>query len=102
MKFKDFQIDLPNHDCDVTIRFPGGKELVVQVRPSNGDIDYNGSLDIILPDNTVVTNWVGEDMEAAPVGNGCREHERFARQLVMELPGDYELVDILPISERSE
>lgn len=90
--FVEIPVDLPAHDADVVIRFPGGKELLIQARPSNADVNYNGSLDIVLPDDTVVTNWRGDDMESAPEafpGRG-RPHERTAKQLVVELPGDYE------------
>jgi hypothetical protein len=83
------RVFVPTEDHDVVIVFPGGKELTVQLRPSNADTNYNGSLDIILPENDVVTCWKGDDMQAAPKGKNCRTHERLAKQLVTQLPGDY-------------
>lgn len=89
-QFKEIRVEVPKHDCDVIVVFPGGKELAIQLRPSNGDIGYNGSLDIILPLDSVVTNWRGDDMEPAPqFGADCPEI-RIAKQLVTDLPGDYD------------
>ena len=62
--------------------------MTIQARPSNADVNYNGSLDIILPDDQCVTNWKGDDMEAAPGIKG-QAHTRKAKQLVTELPGVY-------------
>jgi hypothetical protein len=84
-KFKAIHVKAPKHDFDVVIQFPNGTELVIQARPSNADINYNGSLDIILPDDTPVTCWKGDDMEAAPKDRRL-EHVRRAKQLVCELP----------------
>ena len=64
-KFKDIPVKIPAHDCDVTLIFPNGKQLIVQCRPSNAEGDYPGSLDIILPDNQWVTNWEGDEMKPA-------------------------------------
>jgi len=84
MKFSEKKIKVPNHDCDLVLVFPSGKEITIQARPSNADVDYNGSLDIILPEDQVVTNWKGDNMEPAPASKlpQCRK----AKQLVMELP----------------
>jgi hypothetical protein len=89
MKFKEIKVKLPRHDADVVIEFPGGKTLTIQARPSNADVNYNGSLDIILPDNQAVTNWEGDDMKPAKGvrGQACT---RIAKQLVTDLPGDYD------------
>lgn len=84
--FTEKRITMPNSDCDVVLAFPGGKELLIQARPSNADVGYNGSLDIILPDNQPVTNWEGDDMKAARSVRG-QAHTRFAKQLVTELLG---------------
>lgn len=73
-------------DSDVVLRFPSGKEITIQVRYSNGDVNYEGSLDIILPKPTLVTNWVGVDMEPAQAPNPERQHERTGSQLVLEIP----------------
>jgi hypothetical protein len=84
--FEEKIVVAPDHDFDVVIKFPGGKNLTIQARPSNADINYNGSLDIILPDDDNVTCWRGDDMEpSVQVGN--RPEVRLAKQLVMELPG---------------
>lgn len=81
-------VELPKADCDVVIVFPGGDELLIQARPSNADTDYNGSLDIILPDDQEVCCWIGSEMTPAPAV-GRQAHVRLAEQLVTELPGDY-------------
>jgi len=86
-KFIERRIAVPSHDCDIVLEFPGGKQMTIQCRPSNADTNYNGSLDILLPNNTCVCCWKGQDMEAAPQAKGKgRSHERMADQLVMELP----------------
>jgi len=86
MTFEEKVIIAPDHDFDVVIKFPGDKDVVIQARPSNADIDYNGSLDIILPDNGNVTCWEGDDMKPSrQVGN--QPETRWTKQLVMELPG---------------
>jgi hypothetical protein len=90
MEYKEIVVEMPKHDCDVSIRFPGGPILTVQARPSNADTNYNGSLDIILPQNQLVTSWIGEDMEEAPAPDYKRQHERTTMQLVTDLPGDYQ------------
>jgi len=89
MKFKEINVNVPKHDCDVVITFPGGETLTVQLRPSNADVNYNGSLDIILPRDQWVTNWEGDDMQPA---KGARRQActRYAKQLVTDLPGDYD------------
>lgn len=79
-------------DCDVRIVFPGGKELLIEIRPSNAEEDYNGSLDIILPGNTCVECYKWSDVykPAKPINdNRHQQHIRIAKQLVAELPGDY-------------
>jgi len=86
-RFKKIEVRVPKHACDVAIVFPGGEQMVLQLRPENADVGYNGSLDIILPTNQWVTAWEGEDMQVARAGQ--RSHIRFAQQLVTELPGDY-------------
>lgn len=88
-KFTEKRIKLPRHDCDVILVFPGGKELTIQMRSSNADVNYNGSLDIILPENQLVTAWEGDDMKDSKAPNKRRQHQRIAKQFVAELPGDY-------------
>lgn len=85
-KSSEIKVHIPYHDCDVILVFPNGKELAVQLRPSNADVHYNGSLDIILPEDTCVTCWKGDDMEAAPAAGSNIPHERIAKQLVLQLP----------------
>jgi hypothetical protein len=90
MIFSNIEVDVPQYDCDITLKFPSGKVIVIQARPSNAEADYNGSLDFILPENMGVTNWIGDDMEPAPmVDDGVvsgADHYRLAKQLVIELP----------------
>ena len=87
MSFDERTIEMPNHDCDLVLRFPSGKTIVIQSRPSNADVNYNGSLDIILPENMAVTNWYGDDMEyAPPISQTSPENIRRAKQIVVELP----------------
>ena len=78
-------VDVSENDCDVVLRFRGGKEIIVQCRPSNADVGYEGSLDILLPENQVVTCWEGDEMQPAKDVRG-RPHIRIAKQLVLELP----------------
>jgi len=83
-KHSDFCVDIPNHDCDVTIKLNSGKEILVQIRPSNADGDYNGSLDVILSENLVVLCYEGDNMENSKAPFSDRQHERFAKQMVIE------------------
>ncbi len=91
MKLSEFFVTAPTNDADVTIELPGGKKIVIQLRPSNSDYDYNGSLDIILPEDTSVVCWKGDDMEDAPQ-HGIHSNCRIAKQIVCELPGNYDNV----------
>jgi hypothetical protein len=86
MKFKHLEVNVPKHDCDVDLVMPTGERITIQFRPSNGDIGYEGSLDIILPEDMEVTCWEGDDMQAAKGVRG-QAHTRIAKQLVLELPG---------------
>ena len=79
-----FKVPVPDHDCDFTLVFPSGREILIQCRPSNADDGYNGSLDIVLPEDMPVVNWAGDNMQPAP--QCAQECERLAKQLVMELP----------------
>jgi hypothetical protein len=84
--YRRIDVKMPEYDCDVMLNFPSGKRVMIQSRPSNADVNYNGSLDVCLPDNQVVTNWIGDSMEAAPKWSRGGAHERLAKQLVMEIP----------------
>lgn len=75
-------VNVPTDNCDVILSFPNGKEIVVQCRPQNADINYNGSLDICFPENETLTLWK-DDMEDADI----LDHSSFlGNQLTMELP----------------
>lgn len=89
MRFEQHEITMPNCDCDLVVKFPGGGCVTIQARPSNADVNYAGSLDFILPKNMPVINWIGDDMQAAPPSHRNVQHERIAKQLVMELPAMY-------------
>jgi hypothetical protein len=96
-EFTEQTVKIPANDHDVHIIFPNGKEITIQVRPSNADVNYNGSLDIVLPENQAVTMWYGDDMEPAPQLPGHPEI-RSAKQLVMEMPWELDSCD--PMVER--
>lgn len=85
MKFTEYRYVAPDHDFDLVIVFPSGKEVLIQARPSNADMNYNGSLDIVLPNTQAVTNWDGDDMQPAK-GVSKQPWTRLAKQLVTELP----------------
>lgn len=85
MQFSHHRFEAPKGDFDLTIVFPNGKELLIQARPSNADVDYLGSLDIIFPDNQAITCWEGDNMKPAKGVRGAPEG-RIAKQIVTELP----------------
>lgn len=85
-KFKTIDVTVPVHDCDVVLLFPSGKTVTIQCRPSNADLDYNGSLDVILPSNRVVTCWKGDNMEPSTAIRDSNQEIRLAKQIVTELP----------------
>lgn len=72
------EVDIPDSDFDVNLRFPSGEIVVIQVRPSNADKNYAGSLDIILPRNQSVCTFYGDDM-SPPKGS-------LVKQIVTEIP----------------
>jgi hypothetical protein len=85
-KFTEIHHQVPDHDCDFIINFPGGKQLVIQLRPGNAYGDYNGSLDIILPYNQPVACFKGDDLEEAkPIESDLPNH-LYAKQIIAELP----------------
>lgn len=89
-KFATVIVDVPVTDCDVRLRFPGGKEeLVVQCRPSNADVGYNGSLDVYLTTPQRVASYRDGELTPTVPAHPLRQHERVTQQLVMELPGEY-------------
>jgi hypothetical protein len=88
MNCAELKVNVSDGDADVVLVFPDGQEMVIQLRPSNADTDYNGTMDIILPRNQSVVNWIGENMEEAPAMNPDKPHIREARHLYTELPYD--------------
>ena len=86
---KDRTVNIPDDDIDVTLVFPSGKKVVIQARPSNGHTDedgnvYNGSLDIILPEENSVTVWSGVYMQDSKETDDA--NTRLGDQIVLELP----------------
>ena len=82
----DQRITIPDGDNDVILVFPNGKEIHIQIRPSNADVNYNGSLDICLPDQNIMTAWSDMDLTAAPCGKDGKEHIRLVQQIALEIP----------------
>ena len=80
------KVKVPDIDCDVILQFPSGKEIVIQSRPSTVVHNYNGSLDIILPYNMNVVCWEGDEMTPSKASHPDLPEERFAKQLVTEIP----------------
>ncbi len=89
MGYQAIHVKAPRCDADVIIELPNGQTIQVQLRPSNADDGYNGSLDVILPNTQLVTNWAGDDMRPAQPCHG-EPHSLFAKQLVTELPCAYD------------
>lgn len=85
----DIRVVVPEKDCDIELVFPGGETLTIQCRPSNGDVNYNGSLDILFPHPTNITCWIGHDMKPAPKQKKMGQEHRVAEQIVTELLGDW-------------
>lgn len=85
-KFSNRTINIPDNDCDITLKFKNGKEITIQCRPSNADVGYEGSLDIILPENQSVICWEGDNLEPAKASHENCPNERIAKQLCIEMP----------------
>lgn len=84
-KFSSMEIQLPNHESDITLILPNGKEVALQYRMEGP------TMDICLPEELAVTNWEGDDMSPAPpltdsVDGKDRSHERLAKQICIGLP----------------
>ena len=87
--YRQIIVDVPKIDCDVMIKLPGGVDCIqVQLRPSNADTNYNGSLDVILPRDQAVTLWSGDSMQPSTAVE-ADPNTRIGKQIVTELPGDY-------------
>ena len=76
-------IELGHEETDVDIVLPNGQIIQLQYRLDSP------SIDVWLPEATQVTNWIGDDMEPAPLfGTGARPHVHQAQQLVIDInPG---------------
>jgi hypothetical protein len=85
-QFKTKLVRVPDCDCDITLVFPSKEEITIQCRPSNADENYKGSLDILLPNNTNVICWEGDDMTPARATHPDLPEGRYAKQLCIELP----------------
>jgi len=78
------QIQLKHEETDIDIVLPTGVVIELQYRLEAP------SIDVVLPHETSITNWSGDDMEPAPK-SFAMEHVRLAKQIVIDL--DPEWVD---------
>ena len=77
----DKTVKIPDVDeYDINLVLPGGKKITVQYRDYDGE-DGATSIDVLLPEATLVYNWKGSDMKPAM---GVREQPwvRCADQLM--------------------
>lgn len=85
-KFTTDVINIKEHDQDIILRWPMGQEITIQVRTSNADEGgYAGSLDIILPDDALVTTWEGDEMKPSAAPDARHPEIRLAKQLVLSM-----------------
>lgn len=75
----------PAVETDITIKLPGGLELVINVRPETGSLDL--CFDRPLP----ACNWWDDKGSPAPVAKtGCfdagKPHARLSKQISVPLP----------------
>lgn len=77
--WEELTIDMEN-ESDIRLRFPSGKEIVLQYRLEAP------SIDVCMPDNedTSVVCWEGCDMKPAPQ-LGSHEHVRKCGQIVIDI-----------------
>ena len=75
----ELEVQLPDHDCDVTLLLPGGRPVICQWRTESGTID------ICLPEPCTVHNWKGADMEPANPLSKKGPHIRTADQLCIDI-----------------
>lgn len=81
-------IDVKQMDTDIRLRFPSGKEIVLQWRIENGHMD------ICIPEDITVITWKGEDMESSEPHESFPDgHVRTVGQMVLELGEDYLIPD---------
>ena len=75
------EINIPAHDTDIDLTLPNGDRIVLQFR-----LESN-TLDVLLPQNLEVHNWLGSDMTPAPkVARNKFQHIRRCDQLCVQLP----------------
>lgn len=74
------RIELGHEDTDIDIVLPQGQVIQLQYRL------LSPSIDVCLPEATSVTNWIGDDMEPAPLdGRQNMGHVHKAQQLVIDI-----------------
>lgn len=78
------QICLTDEDANINLVLPNGKLIQLQYRVEGQ------SIDVVLPTNLRVTNWIGDDMQPAPAVHPLGtshpiDHCRTAKQLVIDL-----------------
>jgi len=78
-KFTNKEVKIPSHDSDVNLILPNGRVIILQFRPSNADIDTNGSLDIILPECQDMVVYENDYLENSSCVNKVK-------QITTELP----------------
>jgi len=70
------------HDeTDIDIILPNGQVIQLQYRLEAP------SIDVCLPEPTSVTNWIGDDMEPAPLAG--QPHVHLAQQLVIDINPEF-------------
>lgn len=74
----DVAIAIPANDTDIDLQLPDGSSILIQFRPESNTVD------VCLPQNMRVINWIGNQMKPAPkIGLG---HVRNCGQLCIALP----------------
>ena len=82
------RIELDREETDIDIVLPGGQIIQLQYRLEAP------SLDICLPEPTSVCNWIGDDMDPAPLsGRRTKPHVHQAQQLVIDINPEFVDVD---------
>lgn len=81
--YSDVRVQLAPNDTDVIVKFPNGKEVNLQFRVEGPSIDIN------LPENLYVYNWLGSDMKPAKKAPKSGQEVRMADQLCIPLMPDY-------------
>lgn len=71
------RIELGHEETDIDVVLPNGQIIQLQYRLEAP------SIDVCLPEVTSVTNWIGDDMEPAPLHG--KPHIHMAQQLVIDL-----------------